>query len=308
MDKSLEFSDFHKIGGEPHTSKWRKITKHKFIIFFILSIIILIILIIVYADKNKKSNDKDEIFSKKENELKQLKLNISNNLDDKNNINKDLNFFEECLNQAEIYKEKNQTFLNSLNEEKDNLSSLKSILMEILDKVYTIEEKKEGLNNRKINSSKVYKDLNKFESLTLKKVKNKCYDSIVYDFSPKMFHENCDGSPILILIKAKNDERIGAYTSISSEGYQNNKDDESMIINFDNDNYFKYSQEATNKFPIYCNPDNFTRFGDDLIIYNDGKVESNFPNCYGINEGKQEDFIKEKKFEIDILEVYKVEE
>ena len=52
--------------------------------------------------------------------------------------------------------------------------------------------------------------------------------------------------------------------------------------------------------------DEFPKFGNDLIIYRDGKGEIIGNNCYKNNENINEYLLDEKKFEIDIMEVYKL--
>ena len=77
-----------------------------------------------------------------------------------------------------------------------------------------------------------------FESFTETEILNKCYDSEIYWFHVNKFHENCDGYPLLILIKTKNGAKIGAFTSKSNDGIKHIVDEQSVLINFDKNKYF----------------------------------------------------------------------
>ena len=156
-----------------------------------------------------------------------------------------------------------------------------------------------------IQNSKIITDLSQFKLLTNSEILGKCYDSIVYDFNINRFHENCDGYPLLILIKSKSGEKIGAFTSITNEGIKNITDEKSMLINFEKNEYFFNNRENKDCF-VYSHFDEFPKFGKDLVIYRDGKGEVLGNNCY-INSGDSNKYLmEEKKFEIDIMEVYKL--
>ena len=157
-----------------------------------------------------------------------------------------------------------------------------------------------------ISNSNIMINSENFESFTETEILNKCYDSEIYGFHVNKFHENCDGYPLLILIKTKNGEKIGAFTSKSNDGIRHIVDEQSVLINFDKNKYFINNLDENNKCFVYCDVDEFPRFGNDLIIYRDGHGESNFPECYDIiGQNVEGDFI-EGKFNIDIMEIYAV--
>ena len=177
--------------------------------------------------------------------------------------------------------------------------------MEILANENLYQKIKQRLNNLSINNSNIVTNLDEFKSLTKAEIKNKCYDSIVYDFNINKFHDNCDGYPLLILIKSKSGEKIGAFTSITNEGIKNATDEKSMLINFDKNEYFFNDNESKDCF-VYSHIDEFPKFGKDFAIHRDGRGEILGNNCYKINENNNKYLMEEKKFEIDIMEVYKL--
>ena len=133
-----------------------------------------------------------------------------------------------------------------------------------------------------IQNSNIVTDLSQFELLSNSEIKGKCYDSIVYDFNINKFHENCDGYPLLILIKTKTSEKIGAYTSITNEGIKKIKDEKSMLINLNTNEYFLNDKNDEQCY-VYSHFDEFPKFGNDLIINSDGTGEIFTNNCYKIN-------------------------
>ena len=138
------------------------------------------------------------------------------------------------------------------------------------------------------------------------KVKNKCFDSEVYGFKPGMFYQNCAGNALLFLIKIKDGEKIGAYTSESKNENGEIRDEKSMLINFDKNKFYKFNIERGENCNIIYNLNDFPKFGGDLEI-NDNKGESFFPYCYGFDE-EIDDFGSYYDFTIDILEIFKVGE
>ena len=134
----------------------------------------------------------------------------------------------------------------------------------------------------------------------------KCFDGVISNFNPFIFHEKCDGSAILVLIKTDNNERIGAYTRVSLEGLEIKQDPSTVIFNIDNNKY--YNLENSEKPIIVCNPNELPQFGVDLQIKSNGEGINSFPNNYGehnINNSKE--LTKDHTFKIDNLEVYKIE-
>ena len=75
MNNDIDFSDFNKIEVQ-HTSKCRKFTKHKFLLFSLLVVIIIVIVVLIFIYKNRNYNKKDS-------ELSNLKESITE-IDTKN--------------------------------------------------------------------------------------------------------------------------------------------------------------------------------------------------------------------------------
>ena len=299
MNSNIDFSDFHKISVD-RPSKCRKITKHRFEIFSILTTIIVIILIIVYADKNKQENKKDDKLSILKNNYKDLDNNltdITKAIDDLNNTNITL---DNELFQFEIYKKDNQSALNEIKKRNEKLK----LINKIFNDIKTKKTMTERLNNLQIKDSNIQTDVRNFENEVSMKVKNKCFDSEVYGFKPEMFYKNCAGNALLFLIKTEDGEKIGAYTSESKNENMEIRDEKSMLINFDKNKFYKYNTEKADCNIIY-NLNDFPKFGGDLEI-NENSGES-FSYCYGADE-EMEDFVNSYQFYIEILEVYKVEE
>lgn len=330
----IDISKYSKIEVDPK-SRCRKITKYKFQILSIILSIIIIILIIVVAIKSKNLNDKTEELSNIDKTLNEMNKDISNieqkitlfennknlllndlaylknemsNLqpkyaNDKNNYFKllykknDLIAQKEYINNKILYKEK---FMKE-DEAKTELISKKNLYEKVLQR----------FNDLSLSNSNILTNLRVFEEITNSKILKKCYDSAVYGFNRVyMFHENCDGHPLLILIKTKKGEKIGAYTSITNEGIKNVKDENSILINFDtNKNYYYYfniDNKNNKDCVVYSHYDDFPKFGNDFIINTDGKGEYIDNKCY-INYGnKYKKLLDEKNFEIDAMEVYKV--
>ena len=318
MNNNIDFSDFHKISVD-RPSKCRKFTKHKFTIITFLMIILLIIIIIVYVNKKKQQSKKEEELAQIKNDTKILDSNLTEILNLVNNSRNDYNTLEFYYNETKEYKKGNESELNNLKVEKEKLNSSFDKLKEDYNKINSklnyanqIREKKElknlitqRLNNKGIEYSNVVNDVNFFENKASVQVKNKCYDIIVYGFNPQRFEENCLGTPLLFLIKTQNGDNIGVYTSKSFQGKLIERDEDSLLINFDTSQIFNYNSESSDECSIHFNDENFLKFGKDLTINMDGSGNSEFPTCYGINEGEQIDFV-EDEFNIKILEIYKV--
>ena len=316
MNNNIDFSDFHKIGVD-RPSKCRKITKHRFEILSILTTIIVIILIVVYVNKNKQKNKKDEELSLLEQDITDINDNLTDITKNISNANDTINVLDSKLNQAPIYLHNNQTklvevnnthnilnktFTELLNQNK-SLSTNLELVNKIIEKTKLKDLINERLDNLQIKDSKIITDVSEFEDEVSMKVKNKCFDSQVYGFTPEMFYKNCYGNALLFLIKTEYGEKIGAFTSKSKDENANVQDEKSMLINFDNNIFFKYNKESEIECNIIWNLNDFPKFGEDLII-NNKYGESNFPKCYGINE--ELDFVEYSEFIIDILEIYKV--
>ena len=301
---NIDFSDFHKISVD-HPSKCRKITKHKFEIFSALTIIILIILIIVYVNKNKQKNKKEDELLILENKYKETKINITKIENELNKTEQKNISLDNDIAQKKIDINNNISDLELIRKNNTKLQLIKKILKKIELK----ERMAQRLNHLQIKDSNIQTDILNFENEASLKIKNKCYDSEVYGFIPEIFYKNCAGNALLFLILTEDGEKIGAYTSESKKENVNIKDEKSMLINFDNNKFYKYNVEKKKDCDVIWNLNDFPKFGGDLEIY-DGKGESLFPFCYGFSEELEEleDFVKSYEFNIEILEVYKVEE
>ena len=328
MNPSIDFSKYSQIQTEPE-SKLRNITKHKFAISYIIFSIIIIILLIVISNRNSKIGIKEEELSKVEKNLNEIKSNVNNLYQKISRVEKIktnlLNNFTNTNNeithmQSEYDYIKNNNFQllynkNDLQAHKEFINNKKEYIekclkeeylkSEILNQNFLFQKISQRLNNLSINNSNIITNLEEFKSLTKTEISDKCYDSIVYDINIKKFHDNCDGYPLLILIKTKTDEKIGAFTSITNEGIKKIKDHKSVLINF-NKNVFFLNNIKNKDCYVYSHFDEFPKFGNDLIIYRDGKGEIIGNNCYKNNENINEYLLDEKKFEIDIMEVYKL--
>ena len=318
MNNNIDFSDFHKISVD-RPSKCRKFTKHKFTIITFLMIILLIIVIIVYSNKKKQQSKKEKELAQKKNDTMGLDSNLADIFDLVNKSRYNYSALEFNYNETKEYKKGNQSEFDILKIVNGELYSTFNKLKEDYNKVNTklnyvnqIREKNDTknliiqrLSNKVIEYSNVVNDVKFFENKASVEVKNKCYDSIVYGFNPQRFEENCLGTPLLFLIKTQNEDNIGVYTSKSFQGKLIAGDEDSLLINFDTSQIFNYNSESSDECSIHFNDEKFLKFGKDLTINMDGSGNSEFPTCYGINEGEQIDFV-EDEFIIKILEIYKV--
>ena len=328
MNGDINFSDFNKIQVE-NKSKCKKFT-NKFTFFWIFFILIIIIFIILFIYNNKEYNKKSIELSKTIKELNEIKLNLSSI---KNKTTVAESTLESINNKISINTTETQKIIaeyTNLENKRDRLKYNKNDLLALKEYIENqiiykkkslneddlkleIQKKQQLLKNLKrrfedlsISNSNILINYEYFESFTETEILNKCYDSEVYGFHVNKFHENCDGYPLLILIKTKNGEKIGAFTSKSNDGIRNVIDEQSVLINFDKNKYFMNNLNENNKCFVYCDVNEFPRFGNDLIIYRNGIGESNFPECYDIiGENVDGEFIG-KKFNIDIMEIYAV--
>ena len=145
-----------------------------------------------------------------------------------------------------------------------------------------------------------------------------CFKATVHGDKGKTFREKCGGvSPLLILIKAKNGYRFGAYTTVGfskdpSEATGFKKDPDAFLFSFDTKKRYKIYNvdQAIGDFG-----ENMPQFGDHDIFLFDGFLgnttsESLFPKSYSGDSGMMGDFILTggvKKFgvsEVEILSVY----
>ena len=324
----------------------RKIFKKRFIIVLIISIIILILLTSFYAIKNRKitgiSIEIKEIEGKNEqidNNIYLLKNKYSE--EDLSLIELQKNFLVvdnevNGLNKKEDETKKKNSEIKS---EKDNLekqtitlntqlktemelkqvyeqkiSSLTALLESLKIEYEKLLEQKGDKKDEEeedplsIENSKI---INSIEAVTIEKkikgkIAKKCFDGINDKFSPEIFHERCDGSPLLVLIKTDNKERIGAFTKVSMEGREIKRDPSSALFNIDQGIF--YTLISPEYSTIVCDPNGLPQYGEDLQIKPNGVGINSFPFYYGDKtQNFSEELTKNKVFEIVNLEIYKVD-
>lgn len=339
FDGKIDFMDFNKIkinyGGK---LTCRKIFKKKYIIFLILSIIALIILITIFTVKNKKilttqadiqdlENQKSNLENsfnlvKVKNNEQEMELNkYKNQINILLNDNKDLNDKEDkakkenkdTITQRDDLEKRSTTLSLQLKTEYDlkdvyeqKISSLQILLDNLKIEYNKLKEQKEQDDKSGIKTSKI---IVPFEAFLIEKemkgtIKDKCFDSSGNNYSPTIFHEKCDKSPLLILIKTESNRRIGAYIKVSSDGSEIKKDLDSFLVNIDTNKYFHLGSD--NYVTIVCDPNKLPQIGLDLTIQEDGQGMSRFPSHYGKETDSQKDFCEEQNFKIENLEIYKV--
>ena len=339
FDGKIDFMDFNKIkinyGGK---LTCRKIFKKKYIIFLILSIIILITLIAIFTVKNKKILTIQADIQDYENQKTTLENNynlvkMKNNDEEmdlnryKNQNNIIRNDINDMMSKEEKAKKENQEIITQRDElEKKStslsiqlkseyelkdvyeqqISSLQTLLNNLKIEYNKLKEQKEEEDKSPIKSSKI---IATFEAFLIEKemkgtIGDKCFDGVENNYSPKIFHEKCDKSPLLILIKTDSNKRIGAFMKESSDGLEIKKDLASFLFNIDKVKFFHIgSNEYTT---IVCDPDNLPQIGLDLTIKTNGKGLNRFPQQYGKETDPKKDFLDEEDFNIESLEIYKV--
>ena len=330
MDININFSNYSKIQTEtkPQPSK---ISQHKFSVISIIFSILIIILIIVVVYRNKQLKVKEEKFSEIDNELNGIKSNITN-LEKKinneeisknhliNNISYTNNEISNIQHEYDIMKSSYNNLIynkNDLIAHKEFINNKKDYIQkclkeeylksEILEKNFLYQKMFQRFSDLSINNSNIIKDLSQFKLLTNSEILTKCYDSVVYDFNINRFHENCDGYPLLILIKTKTGQKIGAYTSMTNDGIKKIYDEKSMLINFDKNEYF-LNDNNNEECYVYSHFDEFPKFGNDLIIHANGTGEISQNYCYKIKGDNSKNLSEEKKFEIEIMEIYRIKD
>ena len=328
MDLNLNFSNYSEIQTE-HKEQPSKISKHKFSILAIIFSVIIIILIIVIVYRKKQLKDKEEKLFEISKSLIEIKSNITNleqrinnEKISKNDLINNISFTNNEISniQSEYDMKKtayfkllynkndllaHQEFINNKIENIKKFSKEEDLKLEIFQKKFLCQKMLQRFDDLSINNSNIITDLSEFKLLTNSEILTKCYDSIVYDFSVNRFHENCDGYPLLILIKTEASEKIGAFTSITNEGKKKINDEKSMLINFNQNEYFFLDKNNVECY-VYSHFDEFPRFGKDLIIHSNGTGEILTNNCYKINDNNNKNLLDEKKFGIEIMEIYKI--
>ena len=342
FDGKIDFMDFNKIkinyGGK---LTCRKIFKRKYIIYLVISMLCLIFLISLYTIKNNKIKGatmeikeivtKNDEMSEKINSLRtqniQEEMKLSESQSQNSIIKNELSMLNtkekntkktnlELLSEKEKLEKqsaslntqlKTETELKEVYEQK--ISSL-TTLLESLEKEYEklLEQKSETKEEKTIENSKI---INQIEAYGLEKtikgtIGKKCFDGVENNFSPKIFHEKCDGSAVLVLIKTENNERIGAFSKVSFEGSETKNDPSSILFNIDKGKHFELGSSEYST--IVCDPNELPQFGDDLQIKSNQQGINKFPSYYGNkNKNKAEELTNNYFFKIENLEIYKIE-
>ena len=191
------------------------------------------------------------------------------------------------------------------------ISSLTTLLESLKVEYEKLLEQKSGNTDDddplSVKNSKI---INAIEAASIEKkikgtITEKCFDGVEDKFNPEIFHNKCDKSPIVILVKTDSKERIGAFTQVSSEGLEIKRDTSSVIFNIDNGKY--YSLANPEYFTVVCDPNELPQFGVDFQIKSNGQGINSFPFNYGDkNINTSEELTKNNVFLIENLEIYKV--
>ena len=343
FDGKIDFMDFNKIkinyGGK---LTCRKIFKRKYVIFLIISLICIITLSSILAMKNKKISgilieikevreqkfqlDNSINLIKKQNTEDEINLiNFQNQLDviksdieEKNKIEEEAKKKNtEIISERDSLERKSTTLSQQLKTEmeleevyKQKISSLTTLLNSLKIEYEKLLEQRGDIpdDSSSIENSKI---INSIEALTIEKkikgkIKNKCFDGIEDNYNPLYFHEKCDNSPLLVLIKTNKKERIGAFTKVSFEGLEIKRDPSSAIFNIDDGIYYPVANPEYST--IVCDPNELPQFGVDLQIKSNGQGINSFPENYGDkNINTSEELTEDHAFTIGNLEIYKVE-
>ena len=344
FDGKIDFMDFNKIkinyGGK---LTCRKIFKKRFIIYLVVSILCLILLIFIYTIRNNKlsgiSMEIKEIQNKKlelDNNLSLIKnqnfeesINLINFQDQMNSIKNEIIIKNKTEGQIKKKNEEIKLEKDKLEKQGTNLNTqlkteieLKDVynqkissltnLLESLKKEYAKlleqKDKKDDEDNLNIKNSNIINSIEAYNiEKTIKgKITQKCFDGKDDNFNPIIFHEKCDGSPLLVLLKTDNKERIGAFTKVSFEGSELKKDPSSALFNIDQGKFYAL---ANPQIPaIFCDPNSLPQFGADLQIKSNGQGINSFPFNYGDKDiNYMEELTKNMAFQIENLEIYKVD-
>jgi hypothetical protein len=217
---------------------------------------------------------------------------------------------KELENESTELSQKLKTEMELKEDVYDKKISSLTALLESLKKEYEklLEQKNGQKKETSIESSKIISSIEamQIEKMFKMTIKEKCFDGIEDKFAPETFHKKCDKNPVLVLIKTDNDERIGAFTKASFDGFVIKRDPSTALFNIDKGDYYPLaSPEYTT---IVCDPNELPQFGADLRIKSNGQGINSFPCNYGDkNENDSEDLTKKEVFNIENLEIYIVE-
>jgi hypothetical protein len=188
------------------------------------------------------------------------------------------------------------------------ISSLNTLLSNLKIEYNKLQEQKGNKDEDKsdIKKSEIINSIEAFdiEKKTKGIIIDKCFDGPKNNYSPEIFHEKCDKSPLLLLIKTEDNKRLGAFIQVSSDGLEIKKDIHSFLINIDESKYFNLASEDYTT--IVCDPKELPQLGVDLKLKTNGQGIVYFPYHYGKSIDTKKDFYMENQFNIAKLEIYKV--
>lgn len=345
FDGKIDLSDFDKVNlnyGGKITGK--KMFELRFILFFFIYIIIIVSLSVILYKKKEELNQKSYALSQRIQESAYLQRNITSlsllEKEEQEKINERKEQIEKIKQELDPKKINYENLLQEYKqkEEQRNILEKKSASLSLqlkteteLEDVY--QQKISSLNNLLSSLKKEYQKLleqnkneenddnhffidsskiiNEKESENIKQminceIKEKCFDFKKNGFDSKKFHDQCDGSGILVLLETENKERIGAISSVSFDGNQKKQDPRSALFNIDDQKF--YILADSEYFTIICDQQKFPQFGNDFIISNDGTFINNFPYYYGDKIfDERDDLSQEEESKIIAMEIYKVD-
>ena len=230
-------------------------------------------------------------------------------------FNRQISGMRDIINQRDDLEKKSASLSVQLKTEyelkdvyESKISSLTMLLDNLKIEYNKLIEQNGGENPDKsdIKSSKIVNSVEAFE--IAKKIKgtiaDKCFDGPENNYSPQKFHEKCDKSALLILMKTDDNKRLGAFIKVSSDGLEIKKDLDSCLINIDENKYFYVA--STEYITIICDPNELPQIGIDFQIKKNGKALNMFPFHYGKNTDSNKDFYKSNNINIQNMEIYKV--
>jgi len=190
---------------------------------------------------------------------------------------------------------------------------------------YEVYEIKDEWNDKKVLIKKEKEIKEKLNELTKMKIKKLLYRGSKDGFKSKDFHSKCDGhKSTIVVIKIKNGDIIGGYTSAKWESSDKGvRDDKAFLFSLTKNKKYKIKEDQK-KTAIYMKNDYGPLFGGikyTLVINNEcnnnNKSYSQLGMKYTGYENNEDDcgtFIgyesskKETNFIVDDYEVYEVED
>ena len=259
-------------------------------------------------------NEEDKInFNKLNNEIKIMEEDIKQTEKKRDTISNQNSDFIEQRNKLEEESADLSQKLKTEMELKDvyaqKISSLNTLLESLKKEFEKLQEQKGGQKEEpSIESSNIISSIEamQIEKMFKVEIKEKCFDGIEDKFDPETFHKRCDKNSVLVLLKTDRNERIGAFTKASFDGFEIKRDPSSALFNIDKGDYYPLANPEYTS--IVCDPNELPQFGADLKIKSNGQGINSFPCNYGDkNENVLEDLTKKEVFKIENLEIYTVE-